>query len=273
MGDHDTWYTVLMPEFWARLEGHAGAQSLGVKETLTREWQFAVFGATHFSLIHVGSALIAFFFILFATWTYRRSITDPTEGVVPSRNYGLASMTNGFVGVVFKMTADVMGTKHARAYLPLIGTLALFIFCCNIQALVPGFLPATDTLKTNAALAIMVFVVYNFVGLKHNGIHHILHLAGPSFPIAGIKFPWLFPLMFPIEVVSHIVRPISLSLRLMGNMVADHKAVGVVLVLAPLLVPVPFLLLGVVVCIVQTLVFSLLTVIYIGMAIEQAEEH
>ena len=77
----------------------------------------------------------------------------------------------------------------------------------------------------------------------------------------------------PIEIISHVARPVSLSLRLTGNMVADHKVVGVVALMVPLLVPLPFLLLGAVVSIVQTLVFTLLTIIYIGLAVEHAEEH
>jgi F-type H+-transporting ATPase subunit a len=273
MGDHDTWYTVLMPEFWARLEGRPGTESLGLKETLGREASWQVFQATHFSLIHVASALIAVAFILFVTLRYRASLLDETQGVVPPRRWTLAAMMDGFLSGCFNLTSDVMGEKNTRKYLPLIGTLALFIFCCNIQGLVPGLLPATDTLKTNLALSLLVFVVYNVLGLKENRLRHVTHLLGPSFPMFGIKFPWLFPLMLPIELASHIARPVSLSLRLMGNIMADHKVVGAILFLVPVLVPVPFLLLGVLVSIVQTVVFTLLTVIYISMAVEHAEEH
>ena len=149
------------------------------------------------------------------------------------------------------------------------GTLALFIFVCNIQGLIPGLIPPTDTLKTNLVFALLVFVVYNVAGVLTNGLSYLAHFLGPK--IGG--FPWLFPLFLPIEIVSHLARPVSLSLRLTGNIVADHKVVAVVAMMVPLLVPLPFLLLGTVVAIVQTLVFTLLTIIYIGLAVEHAEDH
>lgn len=262
MGDHDTWYTLLMPEFWAQLE-HGAAQHLA------REQKFMMFQGTHFTLVHVAGALLAFIFILVLAMRYRASLKDPTQGVVPPRKFGLAAMTDGFIGAVFKLSADVMGEDNARKYLPLTGTLALFIFVCNIQGLIPGLVPPTDTLKTNLVFALIVFVVYNVAGVAANGMSYLAHFLGPK--IGG--FPWLFPLFLPIEIVSHLARPVSLSLRLTGNIVADHKVVAVVVMMVPLLVPLPFLLLGTVVSIVQTLVFTLLTIIYIGLAVEHAEEH
>lgn len=270
MGDHDTLYTVLMPEFWQRLTNQARANPY-IGE---RRWEWLMFGETHYTLIHVAAAVIAVIFLIFAALRWRASINDKTEGVVPPRQWNLAAMLNGFVGATFNMSADVMGEDNARKYLPFIGTLALFIFLMNIQGLVPGLLPGTDTLKTNLALAVIVFVLYNVVGIYHQGFHYLAHFMGPSFKLGPLPaFPWLFPLMLPIEIASHIARPVSLSLRLMGNMVADHKVVGAILALVPLLVPVPFLLLGTLVAIVQTLVFTLLTVIYLAMALEHAEEH
>lgn len=269
MGDHDTLYTVLMPEFWARLTNQAEQSAFG-----TRHWKWMMFGDTHYSLIHVAAAVIAVLFIIFAAIRWRQSLAGKTEGVVPPREYGLPAMINNFVNATFNMSADVLGEDDAKTWLPFVGTLALFIFVCNIQGLVPGLLPATDTLKTNLALAVMVFVVYNVVGVYKNGFHYLAHFAGPSFELGPLpKAPWLLPLMLPIELASHIARPVSLSLRLMGNMLADHKVVGAVLVLAPLLIPVPFLLLGVLVAIIQTVVFTLLTVIYLALALEHAEEH
>lgn len=270
MGEHDTWYTLLDPEFWARLNGH-GPESFGIQEALGREWKALVFQDTHFTLIHVVAALIAAVFILVCAFSYLRSTQDKTEGVVPPAKWNLAAMTDGFVGAVFQMASDIMGEHQAKRYLPFIGTLALFIFCCNLQGLIPGLLPATDTLKTNLALAIMVFLLYNYVGIRENGMAYLGHFLGPKFDIGDFKIPLLAPLMLPIELASHIARPVSLSLRLMGNMLADHKVVGAVLMLVPWIVPVPFLLLGVLVTIIQTLVFTLLTMVYIGMAAEHQD--
>ena len=269
MGDHDTLYTVLMPEFWARLTNAAESSVFG-----RRHWEWMMFGDTHYTLIHVAAAVIAVVFLIFAALRWRQSTQTKTEGVVPPREWRLPAMMHGFVGATYNMTADVMGEDQAKKVLPFVGTLALFIFVCNIQGLVPGLLSGTDTLKTNLALALMVFVLYNVVGIYTNGLGYLAHFLGPSFSLGPLpKFPWLFWLMLPIELASHIARPVSLSLRLMGNMLADHKVVGAVLVLVPLLVPVPFMLLGVLVAIIQTVVFTLLTVIYLALALEHVEDH
>ncbi|MCY1010597.1 F0F1 ATP synthase subunit A [Nannocystis pusilla] len=262
MGDHDSWYTLLMPEFWAHLESSAA-------EHLARDKAFLIFGATHFTLVHVAGALLAFVVLIIAALRYRASLQDSSRGVIPPRNFGLAAMVDGFVGAVYNLSADVMGEEDAKRFLPLTGSLALFIFVCNIQGLIPGMLPPTDTLKTNLVFALIVFIVYNVAGVVRNGFGYLAHFLGPK--IGG--FPWLFFLFLPIEIVSHLARPVSLSLRLTGNIVADHKVVGVVALMVPLLVPLPFLLLGTVVAIVQTLVFTLLTIIFIGLAVEHAEEH
>ena len=120
------------------------------------------------------------------------------------------------------------------------------------------------TLKTNVGIAIMVFLLTHIWGVKEHGVAYFKHFLGPV--------PVLIPLMLPIELISHLVRPVSLSLRLMGNMLADHKVVMLFFALVPLIVPLPFLLLGLLVCFIQALVFCTLAMVYISMAIEH-EEH
>jgi F-type H+-transporting ATPase subunit a len=137
--------------------------------------------------------------------------------------------------------------------------LVFFILFNNLIGLVPGFVPATDTLKTNVALSGLVFVMTHVYGFKAHGISYIKHFIGPLW--------YLAPLMLPIELISHIARPVSLALRLMGNIFADHKVVSSFFLLVPFLVPLPFLILGILVSVVQTLVFSLLTMVYIDMAV------
>ncbi|MCX4240358.1 F0F1 ATP synthase subunit A [Paraliomyxa miuraensis] len=262
MGDHDTWYTLL--PFWHDLE-HS------FEEGLRRDWKFLMFQDTHFTMVHVVGALIAALIILVATFRYRSyaASAESKNGLIPSRRFTLAAMMDGFVGAVYRLSVDVMGEKDAKRFLPLTGTLGLFIFCCNLQGLIPGLLPPTDTLKTNLALSLFVFVVYNAMGLYRNGMSYLAHFLGPK--LGG--FPWLFPIFLPVEIASHLGRPVSLSLRLMGNILADHKVVLAIAGLIAVLAPVPFLLLGVLVVIVQTLIFTLLTIIYIGSAIEHLEGH
>ena len=253
MGDHDTWYTLL--PFWHDFEK-------SFEEGLRRDWRALMFQDTHFTLVHVFGALIAVTLIIVAALRYKASLSssETRSGLLPSRRFTL-----GIVGAVYKLSVDVMGEEDAKKYLPVTGTLALFIFCMNIQGLIPGLLPPTDTLKTNLALALIVFVFYNVVGIARVGPGYIHHFIGPK--IGG--FYWLAPLFIIVELASHIARPVSLSLRLMGNILADHKVVGAIASLIALLVPVPFLLLGVLVSIIQTLIFTLLTIIYIGMAVEE----
>lgn len=262
MGDHDTWYTLL--PFWHDLE-HT------FEEGLRRDWKVLMFQDTHFTLVHVMGGLLAAVLILIATMRYlaMQKSAETKQGLLPSPRLTLGAMLDGIVGAVFKLSKDVMGEEDAKRYLPLTGTLALFIFCCNIQGLIPGLLPPTDTLKTNLALALIIFVVYNVAGIVRNGVHYVDHFLGPK--IGGVR--WLAPLFLVVETASHIARPVSLSLRLMGNILADHKVVIAIASLIAVLLPVPFLLLGVLVAIIQTLIFTLLSIIYIGMAIEEHAEH
>jgi F-type H+-transporting ATPase subunit a len=162
------------------------------------------------------------------------------------------------------MVEGAMGAHNAPRFFPLVGTLWLFILFGNLIGLIPGFISPNDTIKTNFALAGTVFVLTHVYGIKEHGLAYFKHFLGPS--------PALAPLMLPIELVSHVARPISLTLRLMGNMVADHKVVFSFFMLVPILVPIPFMLLGLLVCLVQAIVFCTLTMVYLGMAVEH-EEH
>ena len=165
---------------------------------------------------------------------------------------------------VFNLMASVMGEKQARRYVPFIGTLFLFILFSNMLALIPGFLPPTDTLKTNLVLSVPVFLLTHVFGVREHGLKYFKHFMGPVW--------WLAWLMIPIEIVSHLARPVSLAMRLLGNIAADHAVVLAFFALIPFLVPVPFLLMGVFVSVVQAVVFSLLSTVYINQAVAH-EEH
>jgi F-type H+-transporting ATPase subunit a len=122
-------------------------------------------------------------------------------------------------------------------------------------------LPPTDNINTNIPCAIIVFLYYNFVGIREQGfIKYFKHFAGPII--------WLAPLMFSIELISHLVRPLSLSVRLFGNITGDHMVLGIFSQLTPLVVPVIFLFLALFVAFIQAFVFSLLSTVYIALATE-----
>jgi len=158
---------------------------------------------------------------------------------------------------------DSMGPR-GKEFILLVGTLALFILFNNLSGLVPGFLPATDNVNTTFACSLTVFVMTHYYGFKEHGIKYLKHFAGP--------FWWLAPLMIPIELIGHIARPLSLGLRLFGNITGDHLVTAIFFGLVPLLVPLPVMFLGLFVAFVQTFVFMLLSMAYFSGAISH-EEH
>lgn len=216
---------------------------------------------SHFTFTHVWHVALVLLFVIIGAIAFSRSVAKGDESaIVPPKKFGLRNLFEMFTEAVLSMASGVMGEANARRFLPLIGTLAFFIFFSNVLALLPGFEPPTATLKTNLALSLTVFLMTHVYGVAKHGVPYFKHFFGPVW--------WLAPLMLPIELVSHVARPASLALRLLGNIAADHKVVASFFLLVPLLVPVPFLILGVLVCIVQTLVFSLLTMVYISQAVE-----
>jgi len=160
------------------------------------------------------------------------------------------------------LEGQIHDKKKARKYLPLIFGLAVFIFCNNIFALIPGFGPATDNLNTNIGMALIVFVVSWVAGIREKGVVHWFgEMCGPVKPLA--------PLMLPIELIGHIVRPITLTIRLMGNMYGDHAIVAILLMLCAPGIPAVMMTLGVLVVFIQTVVFTMLSTVYISMAIAE----
>ncbi len=174
---------------------------------------------------------------------------------------GLQNLLEVVVEGISNLAEETMGPK-GKPYFPLVATLALFILVSNLIALIPGFAPPTANLNTNAALALTVFAMTHIVGLKEHGIKYVKHFMGPIW--------WLAPLIFVIEIVGHLARPLSLSLRLFGNMYGHEIVLMIFLGLVPFLLPVPMMLMGVLVAFIQTFVFTLLAMIYIAGAIEEA---
>lgn len=161
-------------------------------------------------------------------------------------------------GIRFFMD-DLLDRKDVRTFLPLIGSLFLYIWFCNLLGLFPGLLPPTDYVNTNVGMALVSFAVFMWVGLSRDAWGFIKHLWGPVF-ILGF-------LLFPIEIISLIVRPTALVLRLTGNMFGDHLVFGIMSELVPVFVPVIFLGLATLVSTIQAFVFSLLSVIYIYLSL------
>lgn len=190
----------------------------------------------------------------------RARLSRLDDAVVPESRLSLATFVELFLGYFYDLAKSIMGPERAKKYFPVIGTSACFVFGSNLLGLVPGSPVPTTSLSITLGCSLVVFILFNIYGLKENGLAYIKHLAGPT--------PALAPLMFVIETISLLVRPLTLAVRLMLNMAVDHLIVGIFAGLVAVLVPLPFMLLGCLVLIVQTLVFTMLTCVYIGLATE-----
>ncbi|MDE0330604.1 MAG: F0F1 ATP synthase subunit A [Nitrospinae bacterium] len=161
--------------------------------------------------------------------------------------------------------------SEGRPFFPLVFTLGTYIFLCNVIGILPGFMAPTSNLNTNVGCALTVFFATHYVGLKRNGMAYLKHFTGPII--------WLAPLMIPIEIISHLSRPLSLTLRLFGNITGEELVLGVLMLLClQIFLPVPwamqmFVIFG---SFIQAFVFTLLTMIYIAGSLEghdHDEEH
>ena len=178
---------------------------------------------------------------------------------------GAQNFMEAYISGVLQMGKDVMGEEDARRYIPLIATIGLFVGIANLIGVIPGFEAPTAFLEFALTLALVVFVYYNFEGIRRLGvIKYFKHFLGPVW--------WLYWLMFPIEIVSHFSRLVSLSFRLFGNVKGDDMFLMVILMLAPWLLPmIPFALLTFM-AFLQAFIFMMLTTVYIGSAIA-VEDH
>jgi len=179
---------------------------------------------------------------------------------------GCQNVMEAYLGGVLAMGADVMGKTEARRYLPLVATIGLFVGVANVIGVIPGFEAPSAFLDFTLALALVVFTYYNFEGIRRNGlITYFKHFMGPVW--------WLAWLMFPIEIVSHISRIISLSFRLFGNVKGDDMFLMVILMLAPWALPmIPFALLTFM-AFLQAFIFMMLTYVYLGGAVLLSDDH
>ena len=159
---------------------------------------------------------------------------------------------------------EIIGPE-GKQFLPVVGTVGLFIFFCNMLGLIPGLMSPTSKLNVTVGCALTVFVYYHAQGMKAQGVFKYLkHFMGP--------IPALAPLMLPIELISHFSRPVSLSIRLFSNIFAEEVLIVVIASIIPIFLPLPFMALSIFTAFLQAFVFVLLSCIYIAGAVEHAEE-
>lgn len=215
--------------------------------------------------IDIFNGIVVFLVILAFSLLYRFSLKAVADDIVPD---GRVSVKNVFQVAVESLLNLVKGVipHHGEDYFPLIGAIFIYIFISNMLGLFPGFGPPSKNLSANLAVGLSVFVYYNVMGIKRTGLKaYIAHFLGPVW--------WMAPMLLVIELISHAIRPLSLSLRLFGNINGDHLVLEVFSGLVPVIVPVIFLAFGIFVSFIQAYVFTLLSTIYVSLAVTSHDHH
>jgi F-type H+-transporting ATPase subunit a len=217
---------------------------------------FGLFGLGHFASVYphvVYSWLVLLILIVFGFLAARRI------SLVPGK-------AQNFFEVVISGIEDFMvgvAGEEGRWFFPLVGSIFLYIVTCNLMGLLPGFYPPTASINTTLSCAVVVFVFTHYVGLKYHGAKYIKHFLGPIW--------WMIPIIFPIEVIGHLGRVLSLSFRLFGNMMGHELVLMILFMLAgAFFAPLPIMALGIFVSFVQAFVFFLLSIMYFSGAMEHA---
>jgi F-type H+-transporting ATPase subunit a len=236
-----------------------------------------------FSLLpeHSLTALLAMVVILLLAYGARRSMARSQDSVIPEEGISVRNLMEFLLGLVVSLSDSVIG-KKGRKYVSLFGSFFFFILFANLLGLIPGFSPPTGNLNTTLGLALVSFGAYNFFGFKENGLGYIKQFTGPMTSLPSTRSKIMSLLLLPVlllsilfffvlEGSSHLFRPVSLSLRLFGNMFGDHQVLEAFIELTKIVIPVLFYILGALVSVIQAFVFTVLSVIYVALAI--SHEH
>lgn len=200
--------------------------------------------------------IVALFFVLFF------SLASRNLSIIPGKRQSFLEL---IVELFESLLRDTVG-ESSRKYLPVIATVGLFIFFSNLLGLVPGLMSPTSKLNVTAGCALVVFVYYHWQGIKSQGLwRYLKHFTGP--------IPLLAPLLLPIEIISHFSRPVSLSIRLFGNIFAEELLILIIASIIPFFLPLPFMAIAIFTSVIQAFVFVLLACIYIAGAVAHEEEH
>lgn len=192
----------------------------------------------------------------------RAALGSNEKALVPAGGFSIKGISETLVEYIDDLVTSVLGSG-SRNYVPLFGSIFFFVIMNNLFSLVPGMTAATSNINAALAIGIFSFLVYNIMGVLKGGWHYLAHFAGPVW--------WLAWLMLPIEIISHIIRPFSLGIRLSVNMTADHAILGTFIDLTKVVVPVIFYGMGTFVSFIQALVFTMLSMVYVALA--TADDH
>lgn len=210
---------------------------------------------------HIAAIFLVLLVMLLFAVSARAGLKRADNDILPDGTLTARNMVELMMEGLLNIMQFTMSREAALRHFWIIGPLAFFILFSNLLGLVPGFLPPTENFNTTFACGTIVFVYYNFDAFRRLGLGHIAHMANP----VGEPWGWfLAPLFLPVEIISHCIRPISLSVRLLCNIAGDHLVLSVFVGIFPLLLPIPFVALGLFVALVQVFIFVLLSCVYIG---------
>jgi F-type H+-transporting ATPase subunit a len=221
----------------------------------------------------IQAAILAGILMLAAGMLIRRRIAGEHGGLVPDEGVTLRNCFEVIVEALANLARDRIG-EDWRKYFPIIGTMFVFILFSNLIGLLPGVEGATSDANTTWAWAVISWVVYTWVGVAKHKQKYLVKFMGPSFfekEMFGrtVHFRLLAPVIFVIELPLDLARILTLAVRLLANMFADHTVIAVWISLVPIGVPAIFMGLGLIVSFLQAFIFALLTMIYIGLALEE----
>ncbi len=213
---------------------------------------------------HTATATLVILALLVWAAVGLRQLRATADPVVPDATLTARNSLEIFVEWFVGFIEGILGHK-GRGYVHVYATFFLFILAANLIGLLPGFAPPTSDFNVTFALGVTSFLVYNYYGLRAKGVGYLKHFLGPIW--------WLAFLMLPLELIDNLVRPVSLALRLFGNMTGDHLVLEIFTGLTKVVIPVVFYALGAFVSLIQAFVFTILSIIYLSLALEEHEEH
>ena len=230
---------------------------------------------------HTFFAIVAALLLIVFALMARGALAKAQDPAVPPAALGSRNIAELIVQLIVSQSDAVIG-KAGRRYVPFYGTFFFYILTSNLMGLFPGFGAPTANLNTTVGLALCSFIGYNIIGVREQGVSYFKHFVGPMTGLPGdsvvSKLAFL-PLLlisviffFVLELFSHGFRPVSLSLRLFGNMMGDHEVIGAFIGLTKLVVPVAFYVMGTLVSLIQAFVFTMLSMIYVALAISHGHD-
>ncbi len=213
---------------------------------------------------HIATSLIVSVALILFAYMAKRQLAAADDVAIPDDSLTCRNMAELLTQGISDMAEGVLGDR-AQKYVHLYGSFFLFILIANLSGLLPGFSPPTSNFNVTLALGVLSFVAYNFYAFQEQGLAYLKHFVGPIW--------WLGILMVPLELIDNFVRPFSLSLRLFGNMTGDHVVLEIFTDLTKVVIPVVFYALGAFVSLVQAFVFTLLSMVYVSLAVAHDEHH